>query len=132
MAESLRYLKTYYGVGNKDASFGTIQVNIRMPRALINDIDFICDMLRIERSDWLRIKIAEMVATEILTKKTEVTRTVSKRFLTGAITEETFEEIVGFKPPKELLEKKRKYEELTKQSTEQTKKYLRELVHKKS
>lgn len=43
---------------------GTAQLNIRMPVELLNEIDEISNILRVNKSEWIKIKLSEIVFEE--------------------------------------------------------------------
>jgi hypothetical protein len=42
----------------------TEQLNLRMPKELIEDLDKIASILRVNKSEWIKIKLGEMVYEE--------------------------------------------------------------------
>jgi len=42
----------------------TEQLNLRMPKELIQDLDKIASILRVNKSEWIKIKLGEMVYEE--------------------------------------------------------------------
>ena len=42
----------------------TEQLNIRMPKELLEDIDDISQILRVNKSEWIKIKLSEIVYEE--------------------------------------------------------------------
>lgn len=49
---------------NKKSTKGTEQLNIRMPKELLEDIDEISKTLRVNKSEWIKIKLSEIVYEE--------------------------------------------------------------------
>lgn len=49
---------------NKRNNKGTEQLNIRMPVELLKDIDEISRILRVNKSEWIKIKLSEIVYEE--------------------------------------------------------------------
>jgi metal-responsive CopG/Arc/MetJ family transcriptional regulator len=43
---------------------GTEQLNLRMPKELLEDIDTIAKILRVNKSEWIKIKLSEIVYEE--------------------------------------------------------------------
>ncbi len=82
----------------------TIQFNIRLDKKLVYDMEYIADYYRVQRNDWLKVKIAEMIAEE----KLKIMETIEERFIQGRLTEIEFKEKMGFKPNKEMLELRKK------------------------
>jgi metal-responsive CopG/Arc/MetJ family transcriptional regulator len=48
----------------KKTSSKTEQLNIRMPKELLEDIDEISKILRVNKSEWIKIKLSEIVFEE--------------------------------------------------------------------
>ncbi len=44
----------------------TMQINIRLDKRLVQEIDALARMLHVPRSEWVRLKLAEMVKESIL------------------------------------------------------------------
>jgi metal-responsive CopG/Arc/MetJ family transcriptional regulator len=44
----------------------TTQINIRLDKRLVQEIDALARMLHVPRSEWVRLKLAEMVKESIL------------------------------------------------------------------
>lgn len=53
-----------FGKMTKRNRNGTEQLNIRMPIELLNDIDEISKILRVNKSEWIKIKLSEIVFEE--------------------------------------------------------------------
>ena len=51
----------------------TMQVNIRLSKKLIEDIEYITQNLKVNRNDWLKVKLAELIVKEKIQK--ELTQT---------------------------------------------------------
>ena len=43
---------------------GTEQLNLRMPKELLEDIESISKILKVNKSEWIKIKLSEMVYEE--------------------------------------------------------------------
>ena len=129
MEESIEQLKFYLKTGSDKRDPKSVQVNIRMSEKLLADLDFISELFHVDRSEWMRIEIAKVVQNTLKSKQRVSFKPANKRFIAGEIDKDDFKRIVGFLPPKELLKEKMKQEELNKQGTEKTRKFLREMVH---
>jgi hypothetical protein len=42
----------------------TEQLNLRMPKELLDDLDTISDILKVNKSEWIKIKLGEIVYDE--------------------------------------------------------------------
>ena len=56
----------------------TVQVNIRMPEALLDGIETVCAYKNVQSRDWMRIQLAESVAKAM--EKLKSTKPASLRF----------------------------------------------------
>ena len=130
MKESVEYLKFYLKTGSEKREPKNVQVNIRISEKLLSDLNFISELFHIDRSEWMRMEIAKAVQNTLKSKENVNFKPADKRFIAGEIDKDDFKRIVGFLPPKELLEEKKRQQELNKQGTEKTKKFLREMVTK--
>lgn len=130
MKESVEYLKFYLKTGSEKREPKNVQVNIRISEKLLSDLNFISELFHVDRSEWMRIEIAKAVHSTLKSKESVNFKPADKRFIAGEINNEDFKRIVGFKPPKEILEEKKKQEELNKKGTDKTKEYLKSLIKK--
>ena len=48
----------------KKISRSTEQLNLRMPKELLEDLDTISDILKVNKSEWIKIKLGEIVYSE--------------------------------------------------------------------
>ncbi len=102
----------------------TTQFNIRLPKALLYDMEYIAQNLKISRNDWLKFKIAELVSNE----KLKLMENIERQFIRGTITELEFKEKAGFSPTKEMLDLKRTYTAAARKGTLAAEKYVRDIV----
>jgi len=77
----------------------TTQFNIRLPKALLYDLEYIADNLKVSRNDWLRVKIAELISQERL----RILQGAERDFVYSTISEKEFEKRTGFKPTAEMM-----------------------------
>lgn len=95
----------------------TVQFNIRLPKNLVYDMEYIAQNKSINRNDWLKYKISKLIKDEKLLLMEEVER----EFLRGTIDEEGYEKKMGIKPTEHLLKLKERV-------LESPKKYFNELM----
>lgn len=69
----------------------TEQLNIRVSQDLVNDIDIVAGFLKINRSEWIKTKLAEEVQKE----KNKLLMDLSTLYAKGMITKKDVEELVG-------------------------------------
>ncbi len=88
----------------------TEQFNIRLSKALLYDLEFISQHLKISRNDWIRLNLAKI----IISTKEEIIAKFEEKYVNGLLTDKEFKELVGFGPTngmKELREKTLRYKE---------------------
>ena len=69
----------------------TAQFNIRLPTELLSDLDIISKLLKINKSEWIKAKLAEEVHGE----KNKLLMELSNLYASGAITKNEIEKLVG-------------------------------------
>jgi metal-responsive CopG/Arc/MetJ family transcriptional regulator len=69
----------------------TEQVNIRMPKELVNDLDVISKLLKVNKSEWVKTKLAEEVHEE----KNKLLMELSALYAKGMISKKKIEQLVG-------------------------------------
>ena len=72
----------------------TEQFNIRLPKALLYDLEFISQRLKLNRNDWLRTKIAKL----ILQEKQDILEVYEQRYAHGFLSDEEFKNFTGISP----------------------------------
>jgi|GEM_PF-2112046 len=82
----------------------TTQLNIRISKSLLWDLDYIAEHRKVSRNDWLRYMIADMISGEVL----KIKEATQREYAAGRVSEEEFEKKMGFKPPKELKDLREK------------------------
>ena len=107
-----------------------MQFNIRLPKKLVYDIEFIAQNLNINRNDWLKVKIAELISKEIEKTKLNIMETAEGRFILGMITIEEFTKRMGFKPTKEMIEERKRQISLSKKGKLSAKRYIMDIANR--
>lgn len=69
----------------------TEQFNIRMPKDLMQDLDIVSRLLKVNKSEWMKTKLAEKVHEE----KNRLMMSLSAQFASGAISRKHVESLVG-------------------------------------
>ena len=69
----------------------TEQFNIRVPKDLVQDLDIISKLLKVNKSEWVKTKLAEEVHDE----KNMLLMELSTLFASGMISKEKIEKMVG-------------------------------------
>lgn len=82
----------------------TAQFNIRISKRIVEEMDFISKNLKISRNDWLRVRLAEMIAHE----KEDIMERAQFSYLLGDLSEKELMEVIGFKTTAEMKKEKSK------------------------
>ena len=69
----------------------TEQFNIRMPKDLVQDLDMISKLLKVNKSEWVKTKLAEEVHEE----KNKLLMELSTLYANGMISKKKIEQLVG-------------------------------------
>ncbi len=69
----------------------TEQFNIRMSKDLVQDLDIISKLLKVNKSEWVKTKLAEEVHEE----KNKLLMELSTSYANGMINKEKIEKLVG-------------------------------------
>lgn len=69
----------------------TEQLNIRISQELLQDLDVVSSLLKINRSEWIKTKLAEEAQRE----KNRLLMELSTLYAKGMITKQNIEELVG-------------------------------------
>jgi metal-responsive CopG/Arc/MetJ family transcriptional regulator len=69
----------------------TEQFNIRMPKDLVQDLDVISKLLKVNKSDWVKTKLAEEVHEE----KNKLLMELSTLYANGMMSKDKIEQLVG-------------------------------------
>ena len=69
----------------------TEQFNIRMPKDLVQDLDIISKLLKVNKSEWVKTKLAEEVHEE----KNKLLMELSALYANGVISKGKIEKMVG-------------------------------------
>ncbi len=101
------------------ANMETEQLNIRVSQELINDLDIVSGLLKINRSEWIKTKLAEEAHRE----KNRLLMELSTLYAKGMITKQNVEELVG----KEIAEEMESIKEAAVESIKMGREYGRKL-----
>jgi len=114
----------------------TVQVNIRIPNSLLEDIDFVARRLKINRADWIRMRIAELVAREKYHLRNVSERHLhtpsiaamikeyEREYVYGRINEEDFIREVGLRPSKPIIKLREQEQDARDRGTMTLRKHL--------
>ena len=83
----------------------TEQFNIRLPKSLIYDLDFISRVTKLQKGDWVRYKLSELVRQT----REELLIDLEKSFVRGTLLPDDFKEIVGVSASPELVARSAAY-----------------------
>lgn len=76
----------------------TEQLNLRISQELIQDLDIVSGLLKINRSEWIKLKLAEEAHKE----KNRLLMELSTLYAKGMITKKNVEELVGTEIAEEM------------------------------
>ena len=96
----------------------TEQFNIRMPKELLHDLDIISNLLKVNKSEWIKTKLAEEVHEE----KNKLLMELSTLYAKGMINKNKVEQLVGKEIADEMEFIKKKATESVKKGIEYGKK----------
>lgn len=106
----------------------TDQINFRLSKALLFDLDFIAEHTGMQRSDWIRLVLARAINEE----KGRIIEEHERRFIAGRLTEDEFKSAIGVKPSagvRELREKRLHLDKVSKESLLQLVKEVSQGMH---
>jgi len=69
----------------------TTQLNIRMPKVLLKDIDIVSRLLKLNKSDWIRTTLAKSVSED----KNQLLMELGNLYVDGVLSKRDVERIVG-------------------------------------
>ncbi|MFH1211746.1 MAG: hypothetical protein V1659_02335 [Candidatus Woesearchaeota archaeon] len=104
----------------------TDQFNIRLPKALIYDLEFVAQYKKLSRNDWLRVKIAELITSE----REEILETISHRFIRGLISGDEFRKATGITPTQGMLESRQRTLQAQEDAKKAHEKYIMDIAAK--
>ncbi len=76
----------------------TEQMNIRLSQDLVQDLEIVSGLLKVNRSEWVKTKLAE----EIHREKNRLLMELSTLYAKGMITKQNVEELVGTEIAEEM------------------------------
>jgi len=88
----------------------TEQLNFRINKELLIEIEDIARILKVSKTEWIKIKLAEIVLRE----HCRIAQNTENEYLLGRINEQQYEQTLGFKIPKELIKNKKKLRKIGK------------------
>jgi len=86
----------------------TEQFNIRLPKSLIYDLEYITQQLKVNRNEWIRLNLAKMIKTD----KEDIIWEFENKYIQGLLTDKEFKELVGFNPSEGVKELRKDYLEV--------------------
>ena len=103
----------------------TEQFNIRMPKDLVQDLDIISKLLKVNKSEWVKTKLAEEVHEE----KNKLLMELSTLYANGMISKNKIEHLVGKDIVDEMEFIKKKAIESAKKGVEYGRKLRKKGIH---
>ncbi len=77
----------------------TTQMNLRMNNELMKDLRFISRALGVKSSEWVKVKLAELIVNE----KARLLKRIDDRYVSGKISDSRYEELAGHPPTASLV-----------------------------
>jgi hypothetical protein len=109
----------------------TIQVNLRLPKELVEDLEFVAKQFKVKKSEWLKVKIAELVSRELRDEKWRLHHYADEKYIRGVISDSEYEQRKGKKPSNELKSlrsnEQKKQEYMDKHKEEYSRNYFDQL-----
>lgn len=103
----------------------TEQFNIRMSKELLHDLDIISNLLKVNKSEWIKTKLAENVNEE----KNRLLMELSTLYAKGMISKKKVEQLVGKEIADEMDFIKKKAIESARKGSEYGKKLRKREFH---
>lgn len=97
----------------------TEQLNLRVSEELMQDLDVVSNLLKVNRSEWVKTKLAD----EVLKEKNRLLMELSTLYSKGMITKKNVEELVG----KEIANQMETTLKISKQAIKAGKEYARKI-----
>lgn len=104
----------------------TTQVNIRLPKSLLKDLDIIAANMRINRNEWLKVAISNSIFEE----KRKIVYDLENRFILGRISEEDYYKSTGQKAVEALKELRAREEKFGISGKLSVRRFLQEISKK--
>ena len=88
----------------------TEQLNFRISKDLLKDIEEIARVLKVSKTEWIKVKLAELVAKE----QFSVYRNVEDEYFMGRINNKQYADKLGFKPPQDVIKARKRLKKIGK------------------
>jgi len=82
----------------------TAQLNLRLSKDLLADLNLISEHLHVGKTEWLKVKIAEVISKE----RAIVLFEIDERYVKGSLDDREYQNITGMVPSSAMKEKRRK------------------------
>jgi len=102
----------------------TEQFNIRLPKSLIYDLEYISQQLKVNRNEWIRLNLAKIIKTN----KEDIIGEFEKKYIQGLLTDKEFKELVGFNPSDGMKELKKHHLDKKKMGEENFREYVNNII----
>lgn len=104
-------------------------IQLKVPARFVHDLEFISQNLNIDKKEWLKVKIAELISKE----RYRIIQSVEDRYIKGYISDKEYKEETGIKPSNNLKSNKRDHErqkDINRKGAENYFLNLREIIKK--
>jgi len=102
----------------------TEQFNIRLPKSLIYDLEYISQQLKVNRNEWIRLNLAKIIKNN----KEEIIGEFEKKYVQGLLNDKEFKELVGFNPSEGMKELKNNHLDNKKKGKENFREYVNNII----
>jgi len=82
----------------------TEQLNIRISKALIYDVEFISQHLKVNRNDWIKLNLAKLIREA----KAVIIDEYEQKYVNCFLTDKEFRQLTGFNPTQGMIELREK------------------------
>lgn len=103
----------------------TIQVNLRLPNELVDDLNLIAKNLKVNRNDWLKVRIAESVREAINSARMGIVLNADDEYIRGVITEKDYVLRKRIEPTNDMKVRREEYKKLKKLLGKNSQQYVK-------
>ncbi len=102
----------------------TEQLNLRVNKELLKDIGEIARVLKVSKAEWIKVRLAELVAKE----QFSIYRNVEDEYFMGRINNKQYADKLGFKPPQDVKKARKQLKQIGKDTLNA----INKRIHKKN
>ncbi len=102
----------------------TTQVNIRLSTALIHDLEFVAQNLKVSKIEWLKVKIAGIISQE----REQILEEIDHKYEHGRMEDSEYKELIGLAPSDTLKESRKHAIILKEKRVQNSKEYFQNIA----